>query len=438
MKLLDMTIKNPVANGNPDTVHASKSSVKFIAEAMSLVDAEEKAVKKAEIKISKDTNNSHYRVVSEYEKAVTKGKFKGGNEVTIVCQVYKFEKPPTVSKLKKSIDEVYEEVNTKGTEIIASAQESVNKVKSQANKIVNSINEATQKFNDLESDVENLIEQAKDLKALKNAINEKKIEITEDFINQQMGKKLSEEIEKITQKYGNIFDDKVIQEKLNAIRAYEYAFINDPELRQKMIDKIKPQVDKAVKESVESVAEKGKQAVDRVLGENGVLLQNIDKFTSPVEQGLVRVEDIINDLDDITAAKLEDKITEHIDISLRVSEEINDSINHLNETLSKYGVTVNFQDTISPEFKKIAQNISKDITKKIMPLVEKGKEKLKNVTKIVNTVKSAIQKAKKMAQEYIDKLKQIANDFIAKQTAIIAGEISKYIKLDFGGFSIGF
>ena len=94
-------------------------------------------------------------------------------------------------------------------------------------------------------------------------------------------------------------------------------------------------------------------------------------------------------------------------------------------------------NNVSGKIQDVADKIGKSTAKQLLPQIEKNQEKIQKVTNAIKTVQDAIAKAKKDVQEYIDKLKTMVNDFIARETAILTQEISKYIKLDLSGLTGG-
>ena len=248
---------------------------------------------------------------------------------------------------------------------------------------------------------------------------------------------MKEELTKIDSQYGNIGSLEYVNKKLDIIRSYKYAFVANQKIKDELISKNLESINKTIQDNIEKLKLNGEEYIKDILSQkypdllDGIV--NTKNVTDTVTNTVTKkMDDFVNTISTLDEAKLSNMLSNQIYTAVSKSDEIKNSIEELDNKLSGLGVKLPVAKSIADNIKTISDSIGKESAKQIIPYIEKKKEKVQLLTKTITEVKNAIVKAKKDAMEYINKLKTIANDFIARETAILSQEISKYIKINVG------
>lgn len=444
MSLMGQKLLNPFGCANikcavPDV---NAQALRGYGESMSEEDAEQVSADDILNQISGDSSILYVLVGSSYTYPLDKGKYAGGFYNKMSGQIYRYSE----EKKKQLEAPKTNTVKTSSNTGILTVDEMTNIAKnlpgntsSTANNLVDNILNFTSSKN-----VSDLTEKAlEQLKADKNTsqvlsllTSSQNEQIAEQLINKNLDSVLNIKLDDIKNKYEQISkltSQDYINEKLNAIRAYKYAFVNDPKFKQEQLDAAYTSVSNMIADGAENLKLSGKQYIDNIVNQYSPL---IDQYQAQIDNQIDivsnKISDEINKITELDEAKINNLLSNHIYDVVTKTEEINKTIEDVSSKLSKIGINIKTNDKISSDLQNIADKISADTSKKILPIVQKTQDKAVAVTKTVTEVKEAINLAKQQTKEYIDKLKTMANDFIARETAILTQELSKYVKINIG------
>lgn len=444
MSLMGKKLLNPFGCANikcavPDV---NAQAIRGYGESMSEEDAEQVSADDILNQISGDSSILYVLVGSSYTYPLDKGKYAGGFYNKMSGQIYRYSE----EKKKQLEAPKTNTVKTSSNTGILTVDEMTNIAKnlpgntsSTANNLVDNILNFTSSKN-----VSDLTEKAlEQLKADKNTsqvlsllTSSQNEQIAEQLINKNLDSVLNIKLDDIKNKYEQISkltSQDYINEKLNAIRAYKYAFVNDPKFKQEQLDAAYTSVSNMIADGAENLKLSGKQYIDNIVNQYSPL---IDQYQAQIDNQIDivsnKISDEINKITELDEAKINNLLSNHIYDVVTKTEEINKTIEDVSSKLSKIGINIKTNDKISSDLQNIADKISADTSKKILPIVQKTQDKAVAVTKTVTEVKEAINLAKQQTKEYIDKLKTMANDFIARETAILTQELSKYVKINIG------
>lgn len=444
MSLMGKKLLNPFGCANikcavPDV---NAQAIRGYGEGMSEEDAEQVSADDILNQISGDSSILYVLVGSSYTYPLDKGKYAGGFYNKMSGQIYRYSE----EKKKQLEAPKTNTVKTSSNTGILTVDEMTNIAKnlsgntsSTANNLVDNILNFTSSKN-----VSDLTEKAlEQLKADKNTsqvlsllTSSQNEQIAEQLINKNLDSVLNIKLDDIKNKYEQISkltSQDYINEKLNAIRAYKYAFVNDPKFKQEQLDAAYTSVSNMIADGAENLKLSGKQYIDNIVNQYSPL---IDQYQAQIDNQIDivsnKISDEINKITELDEAKINNLLSNHIYDVVTKTEEINKTIEDVSSKLSKIGINIKTNDKISSDLQNIADKISADTSKKILPIVQKTQDKAVAVTKTVTEVKEAINLAKQQTKEYIDKLKTMANDFIARETAILTQELSKYVKINIG------
>lgn len=391
---------------------------------------EDLAAEEAKKKIKEKVKNNHYEMITTEtptSEAIISGKYKGGFKVTYVCTGYKEATSSTSSG--QTANEISSEIQT----VKDKAQNLISNIKNGT-----ILKSATEKLNE---EMKKLTENAEIQKLLKEGISKDNLKSIESLININIDSSLEKTLKEIEEKYtnsGNIGSTEYVNEKLNAIRSYKYALLKDPELKAELESKAQTALEDAISQGTNLITINGTKYVNELLNQYSPYLK---EWQYKIDDEIAKVTKKTNAFMDFVSLNNETKIAKvlssQIADALNGSKQISDAVSDLNAKLSKYGLSLPISNNVSGKIKDVADSIGKSTAKQLLPQIEKNQKQIQKVTNAIKTVQDAIAKAKKDVQEYIDKLKTMVNDFIARETAILTQEISKYIKLDLSGLTGG-
>lgn len=444
MSLMGKKILNPFGYANikcavPDV---NAQVIRGYGEGMSEEDAEQVSANDILNQISEDSSILYVLVGASYTYPLDKGKYAGGFYNKMSGQIYRYSEEKKKQLETPKTNTVKTSSNTGSLtiqEMTDIAKNLPGNTSSKASGIVNNIIDSTSS-----KDVSKLAEKAlEQLKADKNAsqilsllTNGQNEQIAEQLINKNLDSVLNDKLNDIKNKYEQISkltSQEYINEKLNAIRAYKYAFVNDPKFKQEQLDAAYTSVSNMIADGAENLKLSGKQYIDNIVNQYSPL---IDQYQAQMDNQIDivsnKISDEINKITELDEAKINNLLSNQIYDVVTKTEEINKTIEDVSSKLSKIGINIKTNDKISSDLQNITDKISADTSKKILPIIQKNQDKAVAVTKTVTEVKKAIDLARQQTKEYIDKLKTMANDFIARETAILTQELSKYVKINAG------
>lgn len=417
-------------------------AIRGYGEGMSEEDAEQVSADDILNQISGDSSILYVLVGASYTYPLDKGKYAGGFYNKMSGQIYRYSEEKKKQLETPKTNTVKTSSNTGSLtiqEMTDIAKNLPGNTSSKASGIVNNIIDSTSS-----KDVSKLAEKAlEQLKADKNAsqilsllTNGQNEQIAEQLINKNLDSVLNDKLDDIKNKYEQISkltSQEYINEKLNTIRAYKYAFINDPKFKQEQLDAAYTSVSNMIADGAENLKLSGKQYIDNIVNQYSPL---IDQYQAQMDNQIDivsnKISDEINKITELDEAKINNLLSNQIYDVVTKTEEINKTIEDVSSKLSKIGINIKTNDKISSDLQNITDKISADTSKKILPIIQKNQDKAVAVTKTVTEVKKAIDLARQQTKEYIDKLKTMANDFIARETAILTQELSKYVKINAG------
>lgn len=444
MSLMGKKILNPFGCANikcavPDV---NAQAIRGYGEGMSEEDAEQVSADDILNQISGDSSILYVLVGASYTYPLDKGKYAGGFYNKMSGQIYRYSEEKKKQLETPKTNTVKTSSNTGSLtiqEMTDIAKNLPGNTSSKASGIVNNIIDSTSS-----KDVSKLAEKAlEQLKADKNAsqilsllTNGQNEQIAEQLINKNLDSVLNDKLDDIKNKYEQISkltSQEYINEKLNTIRAYKYAFVNDPKFKQEQLDAAYTSVSNMIADGAENLKLSGKQYIDNIVNQYSPL---IDQYQAQMDNQIDivsnKISDEINKITELDEAKINNLLSNQIYDVVTKTEEINKTIEDVSSKLSKIGINIKTNDKISSDLQNITDKISADTSKKILPIIQKNQDKAVAVTKTVTEVKKAIDLARQQTKEYIDKLKTMANDFIARETAILTQELSKYVKINAG------
>lgn len=444
MSLMGKKILNPFGCANikcavPDV---NAQAIRGYGEGMSEEDAEQVSADDILNQISGDSSILYVLVGASYTYPLDKGKYAGGFYNKMSGQIYRYSEEKKKQLETPKTNTVKTSLNTGSLtiqEMTDIAKNLPGNTSSKASGIVNNIIDSTSS-----KDVSKLAEKAlEQLKADKNAsqilsllTNGQNEQIAEQLINKNLDSVLNDKLDDIKNKYEQISkltSQEYINEKLNTIRAYKYAFVNDPKFKQEQLDAAYTSVSNMIADGAENLKLSGKQYIDNIVNQYSPL---IDQYQAQMDNQIDivsnKISDEINKITELDEAKINNLLSNQIYDVVTKTEEINKTIEDVSSKLSKIGINIKTNDKISSDLQNITDKISADTSKKILPIIQKNQDKAVAVTKTVTEVKKAIDLARQQTKEYIDKLKTMANDFIARETAILTQELSKYVKINAG------
>lgn len=444
MSLMGQKLLNPFGCANikcavPDV---NAQALRGYGEGMSEEDAEQVSADDILNQISGDSSILYVLVGSSYTYPLDKGKYAGGFYNKMSGQIYRYSE----EKKKQLEAPKTNAVKTSSNTGILTVDEMTNiaknlsdNISSKANGIVNDILDSTSS-KDVSKLVEKTLDQLKidkDTSQILSLITDgQNKQIAEQLINKNLDSVLNGKLNDIKSKYEQISkltSQEYIDEKLNAIRSYKYAFVNDPKFKQEQLDAAYASINNMIIEGAENLKLSGEKYIDNLVNQYSPL---IDQYQSQIDNQIDlvsnKISDEINKITELDEAKINNLLSNQIYDVVTKTEEIDKTIEDVTSKLSKIGVDIKINDKISSDLQNIADKISADTSKKILPIVQKAQDKAVAVTKTVAEVKEAINLAKQQTKEYIDKLKTMANDFIARETAILTQELSKYVKINIG------
>lgn len=417
-------------------------AIRGYGEGMSEEDAEQVSADDILNQISGDSSILYVLVGASYTYPLDKGKYAGGFYNKMSGQIYRYSEEKKKQLETPKTNTVKTSLNTGSLtiqEMTDIAKNLPGNTSSKASGIVNNIIDSTSS-----KDVSKLAEKAlEQLKADKNAsqilsllTNGQNEQIAEQLINKNLDSVLNDKLDDIKNKYEQISkltSQEYINEKLNTIRAYKYAFVNDPKFKQEQLDAAYTSVSNMIADGAENLKLSGKQYIDNIVNQYSPL---IDQYQAQMDNQIDivsnKISDEINKITELDEAKINNLLSNQIYDVVTKTEEINKTIEDVSSKLSKIGINIKTNDKISSDLQNITDKISADTSKKILPIIQKNQDKAVAVTKTVTEVKKAIDLARQQTKEYIDKLKTMANDFIARETAILTQELSKYVKINAG------
>ena len=403
-------------------VYPDKLCIKAIGKDMSENAAINKALQNINKQIASIPSVAFVRITAEKIAPLTDGEYAGGFRAELRGRFY---------KVKESSSNNAE--TTKDSSL-------TQKLSSSAEKLVNNIVNSTSLKNaskKAEEEINKLLQNKQLQELLSQKTTEQNLKSIEKLIDQTIDSKLKEELAKIDSQYGNVGTLEYVNKKLDAIRSYKYAFVANQKIKDELISKNLESIDKAIQDNIEKLKLNGEEYIKDILSQkypellDGVI--NAKNITDTVTNTVTKkMDDFVNTISTLDEAKLSNMLSNQIYTAVSKSDEIKNSIEELDNKLSGLGIKLPVAKSIADNIKTISDRIGKESAKQIIPYIEKKKEKVQLLTKTITEVKNAIVKAKKDAMEYINRLKTIANDFIARETAILSQEISKYIKINVG------
>lgn len=415
---------NPSCTSKVDSknVYPDKLCIKAIGKDMSENAAISKALQNINKQIVSIPSVAFVRITTEKIASLTDGEYAGGFRAELRGRFYKIK-----------------ENNSNNTET-AKDSSLTQKLSSSAEKLVDNIVNSTSLKNaskKAEEKINKLLQNKQLQELLSQKTTEQNLKSIEKLIDQTIDSKLKEELTKIDSQYGNVGSLEYINKKLDIIRSYKYAFVANQKIKDELISKNLESINKTIQDNIEKLKLNGEEYIKDILSQKYPDLLNqvtdakniSDAVTNTVTK---KMDDFVNTISTLDEAKLSNMLSNQIYTAVSKSDEIKNSIEELDNKLSGLGVKLPVAKSIADNIKTISDSIGKESAKQIIPYIEKKKEKVQLLTKTITEVKNAIVKAKKDAMEYINKLKTIANDFIARETAILSQEISKYIKINVG------
>lgn len=415
---------NPSCTSKVDSknVYPDKLCIKAIGKDMSENAAISKALQNINKQITSIPSVAFVRITTETITPLTDGEYTGGFRAELRGRFYKIK-----------------ESNSNNTET-AKDSSLTQKLSSSAEKLVDNIVNSTSLKNaskKAEEEINKLLQNKQLQELLSQKTTEQNLKSIEKLIDQTIDSKLKEELTKIDSQYGNAGSLEYVNKKLDIIRSYKYAFVANQKIKDELISKNLESIDKAIQDNIEKLKLNGEEYIKDILSQKYPDLLNqvtnakniSDTVTNTVTK---KMDDFVNTISTLDEAKLSNMLSNQIYTAVSKSDEIKNSIEELDNKLNGLGVKLPVAKSIADNIKTISDSIGKESAKQIIPYIEKKKEKVQLLTKTITEVKNAIVKAKKDAMEYINRLKTIANDFIARETAILSQEISKYIKINVG------
>lgn len=415
---------NPSCTSKVDSknVYPDKLCIKAIGKDMSENAAISKALQNINKQIASIPSVAFVRITTEKIASLTDGEYAGGFRAELRGRFYKVK-----------------ENNSNNTET-AKDSSLTQKLSSSAEKLVDNIVNSTSLKNaskKAEEKINKLLQNKQLQELLSQKTTEQNLKSIEKLIDQTIDSKLKEELTKIDSQYGNAGSLEYINKKLDVIRSYKYAFVANQKIKDELVSKNLESINKTIQDNIEKLKLNGEEYIKDILSQKYPDLLNqvtdakniSDAVTNTVTK---KMDDFVNTISTLDEAKLSNMLSNQIYTAVSKSDEIKNSIEELDNKLSGLGVKLPVAKSIADNIKTISDSIGKESAKQIIPYIEKKKEKVQLLTKTITEVKNAIVKAKKDAMEYINRLKTIANDFIARETAILSQEISKYIKINVG------
>lgn len=415
---------NPSCTSKVDSknVYPDKLCIKAIGKDMSENAAISKALQNINKQIASIPSVAFVRITTEKIASLTDGEYAGGFRAELRGRFYKVK-----------------ENNSNNTET-AKDSSLTQKLSSSAEKLVDNIVNSTSLKNaskKAEEKINKLLQNKQLQELLSQKTTEQNLKSIEKLIDQTIDSKLKEELTKIDSQYGNAGSLEYVNKKLDVIRSYKYAFVANQKIKDELVSKNLESINKTIQDNIEKLKLNGEEYIKDILSQKYPDLLNqvtdakniSDAVTNTVTK---KMDDFVNTISTLDEAKLSNMLSNQIYTAVSKSDEIKNSIEELDNKLSGLGVKLPVAKSIADNIKTISDSIGKESAKQIIPYIEKKKEKVQLLTKTITEVKNAIVKAKKDAMEYINRLKTIANDFIARETAILSQEISKYIKINVG------
>lgn len=415
---------NPSCTSKVDSknVYPDKLCIKAIGKDMSENAAISKALQNINKQIASIPSVAFVRITTEKIASLTDGEYAGGFRAELRGRFYKVK-----------------ENNGNNTET-AKDSSLTQKLSSSAEKLVDNIVNSTSLKNaskKAEEKINELLQNKQLQELLSQKTTEQNLKSIEKLIDQTIDSKLKEELTKIDSQYGNAGSLEYVNKKLDVIRSYKYAFVANQKIKDELVSKNLESINKTIQDNIEKLKLNGEEYIKDILSQkypdllDGIV--NTKNVTDTVTNTVTKkMDDFVNTISTLDEAKLSNMLSNQIYTAVSKSDEIKNSIEELDNKLSGLGVKLPVAKSIADNIKTISDSIGKESAKQIIPYIEKKKEKIQLLTKTITEVKNAIVKAKKDAMEYINRLKTIANDFIARETAILSQEISKYIKINVG------
>lgn len=411
---------NPSCTDKVDSknVYPDKLCIKAIGKDMSENAAISKALQNINKQITSIPSVAFVRITTEKIAPLTDGEYAGGFRAELRGRFYKIK-----------------ESNSNNTET-AKDSSLTQKLSSSAEKLVDNIVNSTSLKNaskKAEEEINKLLQNKQLQELLSQKTTEQNLKSIEKLIDQTIDSKLKEELAKIDSQYGNAGSLEYVNKKLDIIRSYKYAFVANQKIKDELISKNLESIDKTIQDNIEKLKLNEEEYIKDILSQKYPdLLNQVTNAKNISDTVTKKMDDFVNTISTLDEAKLSNMLSNQIYTAVSKSDEIKNSIEELDNKLSGLGVKLPVAKSIADNIKTISDSIGKESAKQIIPYIEKKKEKVQLLTKTITEVKNAIVKAKKDAMEYINRLKTIANDFIARETAILSQEISKYIKINVG------
>ena len=411
---------NPSCTDKVDSknVYPDKLCIKAIGKDMSENAAISKALQNINKQITSIPSVAFVRITTEKIAPLTDGEYAGGFRAELRGRFYKIK-----------------ESNSNNTET-AKDSSLTQKLSSSAEKLVDNIVNSTSLKNaskKAEEEINKLLQNKQLQELLSQKTTEQNLKSIEKLIDQTIDSKLKEELAKIDSQYGNAGSLEYVNKKLDIIRSYKYAFVANQKIKDELISKNLESIDKTIQDNIEKLKLNEEEYIKDILSQKYPdLLNQVTNAKNISDTVTKKMDDFVNTISTLDEAKLSNMLSNQIYTAVSKSDKIKNSIEELDNKLSGLGVKLPVAKSIADNIKTISDSIGKESAKQIIPYIEKKKEKVQLLTKTITEVKNAIVKAKKDAMEYINRLKTIANDFIARETAILSQEISKYIKTNVG------
>lgn len=411
---------NPSCTDKVDSknVYPDKLCIKAIGKDMSENAAISKALQNINKQITSIPSVAFVRITTEKIAPLTDGEYAGGFRAELRGRFYKIK-----------------ESNSNNTET-AKDSSLTQKLSSSAEKLVDNIVNSTSLKNaskKAEEEINKLLQNKQLQELLSQKTTEQNLKSIEKLIDQTIDSKLKEELAKIDSQYGNAGSLEYVNKKLDIIRSYKYAFVANQKIKDELISKNLESIDKTIQDNIEKLKLNEEEYIKDILSQKYPdLLNQVTNAKNISDTVTKKMDDFVNTISTLDEAKLSNMLSNQIYTAVSKSDKIKNSIEELDNKLSGLGVKLPVAKSIADNIKTISDSIGKESAKQIIPYIEKKKEKVQLLTKTITEVKNAIVKAKKDAMEYINRLKTIANDFIARETAILSQEISKYIKINVG------
>lgn len=409
-------------------------------EGMSETDSKDAAYKVLARKYFGDTTILYIKVSSLKSEAISSGQYAGGFYTIVSGQIYRYseERKRQLDGTSSSSATVMNESEARTA--VNSVLSVTSSISSQASSIVSSVLDKTGTKNASEL-AQKALETLKADKLLSQALSSsttaKITETVQKLIDKNLDSELTKKLQEITSKYGGSLTSQTsINEALSAIRSYKYALINDPAFKAEQESSSIEAINKMLADGTDKITASGSEYVASLINKfdstSPELYAQIDKQLELVS---TKTAEAITKISEVDVAKINNILSNQLYDVVSKSEKIESVISKYSNQLSKLGIKLPANQKITADLKAITDKISLQTSTNILPLVQENQKKATNVTEIITEVKNAVNLAKQEAQKYINKLKDLANDYIARETAILTQEISKYVKLNIGDVS---